>query len=133
MPRSLKYIERCTGAAHRGEAWIGFVETSKSGRTVYFNGRAYARATGGGISGNHFDVETGEEYWISGVKRRGTNRHWAASGRIQIESVAVEDYLQHTEQNEINPLALTIVDPFLETNRERLRDYLNEPLYGDNP
>lgn len=109
------------------------METSKSGRTVYFNGRAYARATGGGISGNHFDVETGEEYWISGVKRRGTNRHWAGSGRIQIESVAVEDYLQHTEQNEINPLVLTIVDPFLETNRERIRDYLNEPLYEDNP
>ncbi|MGI9495688.1 MAG: hypothetical protein ACR2NK_06545 [Mariniblastus sp.] len=52
MPRSLKYIERCTGASHRGDAWIGFVETPKNGRTFYFNGRAYARAIGGGISGN---------------------------------------------------------------------------------
>ncbi|MCP4478940.1 MAG: hypothetical protein GY818_12715 [Planctomycetaceae bacterium] len=133
MPRSLRYIERCTGASHSGDAWIGFVEASKSGRTVYFNGRAYARATGGGISGNHFDVETGEEHWISGVKRCGSNRHWAGSGRIQIESVAVEAYLQHTGQDEINTLVLTIVDPFLKTDRERIRDYLNESSYEDTP
>ncbi len=112
------------------------METSKSGRTFYFRGSAYARATGGGISGGHFDVEIGEEYWISGVnvvKRRVSNRHWAGSGRIQIESVAVEDYLEHIEQDQINPLVQTLVDPFLKTNRERIRYYLNEYFYEDNP
>jgi hypothetical protein len=131
MPRSLKYIERCTGASHNGDAWIGYVDASKSGQTVYFNGRAYTRSTGGGISGNHYDVESGEEFWISGLKKRGSNRHWAGSGRIQIESIAIAAYLEHTGQDEIDPSALAIVDPFPLTDRERIRKYLNESLYDE--
>jgi len=40
---------------------------------------------GGGIYGNYICVETGDEYWISGVKKRDSNRHWAGSGRVTIE------------------------------------------------
>jgi hypothetical protein len=39
------------------------------------------------------DIETGEEYWISGVKKRGTNRHWAGSGKILIEENIIKEYL----------------------------------------
>lgn len=104
------------------------METSKSDRTVYFRGSAYARATGGGISGSHFDVEIGEEYWISGVnvvKRRVSNRHWAGSGRIQIESVTVEDYLEHIEQDQINPFGSDACRSILE-NKPRAYSVLPE-------
>ena len=76
----LKYIERKTGYADNGPAWIARVRLSKSGRTVYFNGKALKRTGGQGIPGNHRDIETGDEYWVSGVKKRGVNRHWAGSG-----------------------------------------------------
>ncbi len=99
---------------------------SKTGRTVYFNGKAFGRSTGGGVSGNHYDVETGEEFWISGVKKRGTNRHWAGSGRIAIEAVAVGEYLELTGQSELDHSIYEVVDPFPRTNRERFRALLNQ-------
>ena len=36
----LKYIERKSGYRHNGSAWIGRVKSSRSGRTIYFKGRA---------------------------------------------------------------------------------------------
>ncbi len=62
------YVELKAGA---GIASIGHVQFSKTGRTVYYRGRKLERIRGGGISGNHIDTETGEEFWISGVKRTG--------------------------------------------------------------
>jgi hypothetical protein len=58
-----------------------------------FNGKALPRARKGGISGNHFDVETGEEYRVSGVKKDGTDRHWAGAGKVASEASAVANYL----------------------------------------
>jgi hypothetical protein len=68
----LKYLELKTGYSDNGPAWIAKVGVSKFGRTLYFNGKALKR--GSGISGNHFDLETGEEYWVSNVAEM-SNRH----------------------------------------------------------
>jgi hypothetical protein len=46
-----------------------------------------------GIAGNHIDLETREEYWVSGVKKNGTDRHWAGGGTIQIDENVVDEYL----------------------------------------
>ena len=92
----LKYIELKSGHADDGPSWIANVRMSKTGRTVYFNGRALKRAKGGGVAGNYFDVETGEEFWISGVKKDGQDRHRAGSGKILIEASAVPEYLTIT-------------------------------------
>ena len=32
-------------------------------------------------------METGESYWVSGVKKDGQDRHWAGSGKVLIERV----------------------------------------------
>jgi hypothetical protein len=90
----LRYLELKTGHSGNGPAWIARVKLSKSGRTIYFDGKALKRATGGGVSGNHFDLMTGEEYWVSGVKKDGEDRHWAGSGVVLIEASAVPEYLQ---------------------------------------
>ena len=89
----LRYIELKSGFGDSGPAWIGRVTLSRSKTTVYFNGRALKRAKGSGVSGNHFDLETGEEFWISGVKKNGEDRHWAGSGTVLVESGAVAEYL----------------------------------------
>ena len=100
--RVLKYIEKCTGTNHNGPAWIAFVLTSRSGRTIYFNGRALQASTSGGGVGNHYDLETREKYWVSGVKRSESNRHWAGSGLILVEESAVGELLSLTGQSKLD-------------------------------
>ncbi len=93
MQTRIMYIELKSGYNDNGPAWIGRAGFSKSGRTVYFNGKAFKKG-GQGYYSNYFDLETGDEYWISGVKRNERNRHWAGSGKIMIDSECVDEYLK---------------------------------------
>ncbi|MGV3610076.1 MAG: hypothetical protein ACO1N0_03940 [Fluviicola sp.] len=93
MRAEIKYIELKTGYAHSGPAWIGLVHFSKSGRTIYFNGKAFQKIGSDRMRGNFYDIESGEEYWISGVKKDQTDRHQFGSGQIQIEERIIESYL----------------------------------------
>ena len=89
------YIELKTGYSHNGPAWIGRVQFSKTGRTIYYRGRSFRSLKGGWrFHGNYYDVETGEEYWISGPKINKQNRHWAGSGPVTIDADAREEYEQ---------------------------------------
>jgi hypothetical protein len=93
MKPELKYIELKSGFGDNGPAWIGMAEFSKSGRTVYFNGKALKNSNAQGIAGNYYDIENGDEYWISGTKKNGNDRHWAGGGKIMIDRNVVELYL----------------------------------------
>jgi len=108
MNIEIKYIELKTGYSDNGPAWIGKVRLSKSGNTIYFNDKAFRKFQG--ISGNYYDVETLEEYWISGVKKDGSDRHWAGRGKIAIERAVVEEYLEITGQKAIDSRRFVIVD-----------------------
>ena len=99
MKRELKYIELKTGYSDDGPAWIGYVKTSASGRTVYFNDRAFQSLRGG--RGSYFDVESGEEYWISGIKKRGSNRHPSGRGKIVVDRRAVGELLDKKGWSEL--------------------------------
>ncbi|MGZ4953489.1 MAG: hypothetical protein ACXWE9_10400 [Methylobacter sp.] len=90
--RRVMYVENKDGDIDGVPARIGWVEFSKSGLSVYYRGRTLKRAKGGGISGNHYDEETGDEYWVSGVKKRGTNAHWAEAVDVFIDEDAREEY-----------------------------------------
>jgi hypothetical protein len=91
MKRELIYVELKTGFNDNGPAWIGNGFYNRTRKTVYFNGHVFCR--GNGVGSNHFDLETGEEYWISGIKKRDSNRHWAGSGAMEIDESVVEEYL----------------------------------------
>ena len=54
----------------QGPAVIGRVTFSKTGRTLYYQGRKLMK-TKGGYKYNHIDEETGEHFWISGPKKNG--------------------------------------------------------------
>ena len=99
MRTEIRYIELKTGYSDDGPAWIGKVAFSNSGRTIYFLDKAFQRQRG--FAGNYVDLETGESYWISGVKKTGTNRHWAGRGRIYLDRTLVDEYLQITNQEAI--------------------------------
>ena len=67
--QDILYIELKSHHSDDGPAWIGRVEYSKSGQTIYFDDKAFASLKGAGSAGNYYDIETGDEYWISGVKK----------------------------------------------------------------
>jgi hypothetical protein len=81
----LRYIELKSGYSDNGPAWIGHVTPSKTGRMLYFNGRALMKLKGqrrGKSGGNYIDMETGESFWVSGVKKNGEDRHWQGRERF---------------------------------------------------
>jgi len=90
--RRVMYIENKDGYIDDYSAHIGWVTFSKTGKTVYYLDKVLGRLTGGGVSGNHFDEETREEYWVSGIKKRGSNTHWAESVKVKISEDAREEY-----------------------------------------
>jgi len=91
MKAEIIYVELKTGYSDNGPAWIGNGFYNRTRKTVYFNGQVFCRSQG--ISSNHIDLETRDEYWISGVKKNGTDRHWAGTGTIMIDQSVVDDYL----------------------------------------
>jgi len=92
LKKRLMYVENKDGEIDGADGRIGWVSFSKSGQTVYYRGRELQRAKGGGIRGNFIDVATGEEYWVSGVKKRGSNAHWAEPVSVKIDADALDEY-----------------------------------------
>lgn len=82
------YIEH-KGDDIEGPARIGRVTFSRSGRSLYYQGRHFEKF-GGGFKANYFEVGTGERYWISGCKKRGGDRLYP--GLIEIDEDAREEY-----------------------------------------
>lgn len=120
MESQIKYIELKTGYADNGPAWIGKVEFSKSGKTIYFNGHAF-KGNGHGVSS---DLETGEIYWISGVKKNGQDRHWAGNGKIMIDRTIVTEYLKFMDLESLDPKKYVLVD-IEKTDKQRFVDIEN--------
>src|SRR4051812_46515484 len=90
----IRYIELKSGYHDDGPAWIARVAVSKSGRTLYFNGKALKRSTQSG-SGNYYDVETTESYWLPTWRRssRSSMTCFTASSLTQDKLVYVNDVL----------------------------------------
>ena len=86
------YIENKDGTIDGVPARIGWVSFSRTGLSVQYRGRTLRRARGGGIQGNYVDAETGEEYWVSGIKTRGSNVHWADKIKVRVDPDAREEY-----------------------------------------
>jgi len=85
------YMERKAGELI-GAARIGRVTFSKTGRTLYYKGLQFRRLKGGGIRGNFFEVTAGEEYWISGCKKDGTDRLFGERLPIEIDEDVRDEY-----------------------------------------
>jgi len=124
------YIENKSGG-HNGLAWIGFVEFSKSGQTVYFDNKALKKLKTTGISGNHFDIETGEEYWVSGVKKNGEDRHKFGGGKIMLDKSSIEEYLKLVGAESVDEKKYIIIE-FSKTNKNRFTEMENAEVEFEN-
>ena len=89
MQSRIMYIE-CKANGISGPARIGRVMFSKSGKSVYYQGRRFQTLSGRGFKANYFEYESGEHYWISGCKKQGGDRLY--SGTIEIDEDVREEY-----------------------------------------
>jgi len=126
---NIKYIELKTGYNDDGPAWIGNVKESKSGKTIYFNDHAFQRCSSRGVTGiggNYYDIETGEEYWISGVKKNGCDRHWLGHGKVIIDRKVIDEYLAIIQSESLKESQFEIQDIDDVFTIERIHAILNE-------
>jgi hypothetical protein len=131
--KALRYVELKSGHSDNGLAWIGYVTQSKSGRTLYFNGRGLMKLKGqrrGDSGGNYIGMETGESFWVSGVKKNGQDRHWAGSGKVLIEAEAISEYLDTVKAKTLDTSRYEITNSIVQTDIERLSRLANSAGRG---
>ena len=75
-----------------GEAWIGLVTFSKTGKSIHYKGKTFETLSGTGFKANYFDTETGDHFWISGCKKDGTDRLYGERLPIYIDDNVREEY-----------------------------------------
>ena len=124
MKTEIVYVEIETGANHDGKAWIGKCFFSKTGQTIYFNGKVYRKWKG--FSSNYFDIETGNGFWISGVKKNGNDRHRLGKGIIEIDESIIPEYLKIIGETELQKNKFKIVKLDNVPAKEKATEILNE-------
>jgi len=89
----------------------------------------------GESGGNYVDMQTGESFWVSGVKKNGEDRHWAGSGKVLIEAAAVPDYLEAIEAKTLNTSRFEMTNSICQTDIKRLSRLANSSAKGwpDDP
>ncbi len=78
IPPRIMYIENKSAqppGQHgvMGPARIGRVMFSKTGKSLYYKGKTFQSLKGSGFKANYFDVDSGDQYWISGPKKNGAD------------------------------------------------------------
>ncbi len=131
MKTEIKYIEIKSGFSGNGTAWIGLVSFSKSGKTIYFNGQAFQSLNGNGISGNYFNIENGDEYWISGVKKDMSDRHRFGSGKILVEKRILNEYLKIINRTALPKNKFDIVEVNTNIPTQKIYELENETHNSD--
>jgi len=75
-----------------GPARIGRVTFSKTRKTLYYKGKTFQSLKGAGFKSNYFEIETGQEYWISGPKKNGQDRLYAGGSPVEIDDEVRAEY-----------------------------------------
>ena len=91
MKTRIMYIE-CKSGGLSGPARIGRVSFSKTGRTIYYQGKTFKSLNGSGFKANYYEEASGDHYWISGPRRDGTDRLYGESTPVEIDADVREEY-----------------------------------------
>ena len=129
MKTDIVYVEIKNEANHDGKAWIGKCFFSKTKQTIYFNGNVYRKSKG--FSSNYFDIESGNGFWISGVKKNGTDRHKFGKGLIEIDESIIEEYLKIINETELPKSKFKVVKLDNVPAKEKATEILNEKYEDD--
>ena len=93
MPKArIMYIESKSESLN-GPARIGRVTFSKTGKSIRYGRRTFQSLKGSGFKANYFDIETGEEFWISGPRKDGRDRLYTERSQpVEIDEDIEEVY-----------------------------------------
>ena len=69
----------------------------------------------------------GDAYWVSGVKRDGTDRHRFGGGKVAVDRAVLDGYLALRGLDELDPSTHELTD-LAETDVRRFHALENEPL-----
>lgn len=94
----IMYIE-CKAGSLTGPARIGRVTFSKTGATIYYGRREFRSLKGNGFKANYYDVETGDEYWISGPRKDGQDALYATNVKTEIDEDVQLEYWAQIREN----------------------------------
>ena len=75
-----------------GSARIGRVTFNRTGRTIFYRDQVFRRIVGGGFKSNYIEESTGDDYWISGPKKDGSDRLYGERVPIEIDEDVREEY-----------------------------------------
>jgi hypothetical protein len=109
MKPEIIYVELKSGYSDNGPAWIGKGEYSKTGKMLYINGVALRQLQRRQNFETHTNPETGDYYWVSGVKKDQTDRHWAGSGVIMIDRNVVAEYMSYVGTSKLSKTKYKVV------------------------
>jgi hypothetical protein len=91
MKNRIMYIEAKSGGL-TVPARIGRLTASKTGATLYYQGKSFQSLKGTGFKSNYFDVETGDHYWISGPRRDGRDALYPTNIQLGIDADVAHEY-----------------------------------------
>jgi hypothetical protein len=97
----IMYIEQKAGNL-TGPARIGRVTYSKTGATIYYDGKEFRSLKGSGFKANYYDVETGDEYWISGPRKDGKDALYATNISTEIDDDVRQEYWTQIRKDAAN-------------------------------
>lgn len=80
----IMYIEDKSGGIV-GDARIGRVYFSKTGKTLYYKGNRFQSQKGYGFKSNYFEVESGAEFWLSGPRKDRQDRLYGGHDGVVID------------------------------------------------
>jgi len=85
--------------------------------------------------GNYVDMQTGESFWVSGVKKNGKDRHWAGSGKVLVEAAALTDHLKAIGAKTLDRSRYEVTEAIRQTDIKKLSQLANESRKGwpDDP
>jgi hypothetical protein len=72
-----------------GPAWISWVRFTRSWQTAYWHGKTLRRRPA--FDANFYDIQTGEEYWLSGPHRDQADTRYS-NIRAQVDADVREVY-----------------------------------------
>ncbi len=85
------WIEKKSGESGIvGPARIGRVSFSKSGKSIKYNDKTFKSLKGAGFKANYYELESGDEYWISGCRKDGKDALYNTD--VEIDEDILEEY-----------------------------------------
>lgn len=79
----------------------------------------------GESGGNYVDMENGDAFWISGVKKNGHDRHRAGSGKVLVEAAAVAEYLKIVGTKTLESSHFEVTNAICPTDIKKLSQLAN--------